>query len=253
MTSLVTEHFGVPAGERDARAQDFARRRAAHELAGRTVWAAAALPQGRDAAERLTSCLLWAADSGVRAGRIDVAGEESLEPLAQFLDAMLRGTAAPLARPGDADEHLCEDCVGASEALMGADVRADDVVVLHDPLTALLAQAIRERGAYAIWHVSVQAAAPEEAVTAALEFMRRFTGGVDAFVATSAGQVTAAVPAAGVVAAKEVEMPPAAPGDHAAGPYESLGWTGLLADVVQGRHGESVGGTLHARPVVAAR
>jgi hypothetical protein len=252
MTSLVTEHFGAPSGERDARAQDFARRRAAHELAGRTVWAAAALPRGRDAAERLASGLGWAAGSGVRAGRIDVTAEEPLEPLAQFLDAMLRGTAAPLTRPGDADERLCAECIGASEALMGADVRADDVVVLHDPLTALFAQAIRERGAFAVWHVSVTAAAPEEAATAALGFLRRFTAGMDAYVATSAGRLTAAVPAAGVVAAKEVEMP-AAPGDPAAGPYESLGWSGLLADVVQGRHGECVGGTLHVRPVVAAR
>lgn len=254
MTSLVTEHFGPPSSDRDARALDFARKRAEEELAGRTVWSASSsLPRAREAAEHLRSCLEWAAGGGVGAARIDVAGEDALEPLARGLDAMLRGGAPAGAWPGDAERELCELCVRESEALVGDGVRADDVVVLHDPLTALLVQAIRERGAYAIWHVSLEATAPEEAGTAAMDLLRRFTPGVDAYVATSSGHVTALVPCAGVVASLEVEMPPTGARDAAAGPYEGLGWSDLLAGVVQGHHGEAVGGTLHARPVVAAR
>ena len=59
--------------------------------------------------------------------------------------------------------------------------------------------------------------------------------------------VAAYITAAGVVSAKEVDAN--GPGSD----YEEISWTTLLADVVRDDRAERVGGTVHARPSVAAR
>jgi hypothetical protein len=219
VASLVIEHFAEPSSGRDARALDFARSRAVDELAGRTVWCATALPAGRTAAQRLRTCLEWAGPEGVGAAWMEV-----------FQEGMRDG-----------------------EAMVGGGVRPDDVVVLHDPLTAVLAQAIRERGAHAVLHIRIGAETEEPAGRDARTFLRDHTPAVHAFVASWSqplgrgvvvDRIAAHMPCAGVVAAKDVAS---------AEPYHEVGWSALLADVVHGDREESVGGTLHPRPSVAAR
>jgi hypothetical protein len=177
VASLLLEQFRAPAGTRDARVHDWARKQTLERLAGRTVWCA----------ERLGRHLEWSAGGGVRAD--------------------------PLRAPED--------------------VRPGDIVVLHHPLAAAEANELRERGAHAIWHVlSAQERAP--AVDAYLMTGTSWAG--EAF-------VVALVPAADVVFAKEMR----------GATYEDIGWCSLLADVVGADREECVGGTLHARPAVAAR
>ena len=112
-------------------------------------------------------------------------------------------------------------------------VRQADVVVLHDPVAAGLAEALRERGA----HVVLDA----EGTTARAR-------AVDAYLVAwrppGALGLAAVIPAAGAVSAKEVEPERA---DRA------LAWSTLLADVLRADRGETVGGTLHPRPAVAPR
>lgn len=241
MTSLLIQYFGAPSSGREARALDSARRRAVDELAGRTVWCASGLRASGDSAGLLRSSLRWAGDDGVVASRLDVLAGEPLQELAERLDEMLHG--APYARPGAGEQEICADGMRGGETLIGPDVRADDVVVVHDPLTALLAQAIRERGAHAVWHVGIAPGAPGAAVRDALAFVRRFTSGLDAYVLRSGAHVTALMPSADIVADAEVH------GD----PYRDVGWGSTLAAVVHADRDETVGGTRHARPAVAVR
>jgi hypothetical protein len=112
-------------------------------------------------------------------------------------------------------------------------VRSGDIVVVHHPLAAAQATELRERGAHAIWHVlSARERAP--AVDAYLMTRSSWVGG---------RVVVALVPAADVVFAKEMR----------GAAYEDIGWCSVLADVVRTDREECVGGTLHARPAVAAR
>jgi hypothetical protein len=114
-----------------------------------------------------------------------------------------------------------------------ADVRPDDIVVLHHPLTAARAEAIRQQGAHALWHV-LEPREPAPAIDAYLMTGRSADG---------AQLVAALMPGAGVVMAKEIR----------GATYRDVGWSSLLADVVRTDRGECVGGTLHARPAVAPR
>jgi hypothetical protein len=241
VTSVLLQHLGAPSSAREARALDCARKRAVDELAGRTVWCASALRASGDSAGLLRSSLRWAGDDGVVASRLDVLADEPLQRLAERLDEMLHG--ASYARPGAGEQEICADGMRGGETLIGPDVRADDVVVVHDPLTALLAEAIRERGAHSVWHVSIAPDAPGAVVREALEFVRQFTSGLDAYMMRSGAHVTALMPSADIVADTEVH------GD----PYRDVGWGSMLAAVVHADRDETVGGTLHARPAVAMR
>jgi hypothetical protein len=115
---------------------------------------------------------------------------------------------------------------------LSADVRPDDIVVLHDPLAGAPAEAIRQRGAHVI--LARSADAPTPAISAYV-----FS------IATGAGAhlIAAVIPCAGIVAVKTVRGTD----------YRAIGWSSLLADVVARDREECVGGTLHPRPAVPAR
>jgi hypothetical protein len=234
MTTLVIERFRAPACTRDRRVLDLRRSRAVDALAGRRVWCASALPEARGPAERLRRCL------GESADQLEVTVDDPLVALAEQLDRMLHDAAAPAEPPGHGAHELCSEGHDSADALVGAGVRPGDVVVMHDPLTALLADAVRERGAHALWHVHLDTAAPARS---ALEFLQPHVAGVDAYVITRSGHVAALIPSASVVVEKEIREDS----------YAGDGWSSALADVVGADRGERVGGMLHARPVVAVR
>ena len=167
------------------------------------------------------------APAGTREARVhDRAREQTLERLAGR-------TVWCAERLGRHLEWSAAGGVRADPLRAPEDVRPGDIVVLHHSLAAAQANELRERGAHAIWHaLSAHERAP--AADAYLMTGTSWTGG--AF-------VVALVPAAGVVFAKEMRGPA----------YEDIGWCSLLADVVRADREDCVGGTLHARPAIAAR
>jgi hypothetical protein len=196
VTSLLMQRLQAPSGTRDARVLESARRRMLAELAGRTIWCASGHGQGSASARRLRAHLRSAGDDAVTARRLHV----------------------PETPQG-------EDVI--------AGVRPGDIVVLHAPLTSTPAEAIRQRGAHAVWQVSLP---------------RDPTPAIDAYVVTGrtadgAYVVAAFLPSAGIMTAKQA----------VGGTYLDFGWCSLLADVVRSDRNECVGGTLHARPAIAAR
>jgi trehalose synthase len=258
VTGLLVEHFGVPSSPRDARAFELAGRRATDHLAGRTVWCACGLPRARGLVATLIERFEWISEEGISTGRIDVEGHEPLRALAGRLDEMLRAGAPPAPALGAAEREVYSDGVASGEALVGEEVRPDDVVVVHDPLSAALAAAIRERGAHAVWHVTISGG---RGAQAARDFIRRYSEPIDAYVITRRRAVgrglveesmVALMPGADVVATRELGAE--LPSDHEhRSRTEEVGWSALLADVISEDRRQSVGGTRHARPNVAAR
>lgn len=255
MTSLVIEQLAAPSSVREARALDIASSRAVDELSGRTVWCAAALPGGRDAAETLCASL-QSSGEGVAAEWLEVEVGEPLHGVAQRLDAMLAGSARLAEQLGPDDGEIFATGRQDSDVLVGPGVAGDDVVVLHDPLTALLTQAARERGAHVVWHVQAGTGPPADEAWA---FLQRYTWAFDAFVTTwqqplthgrSAERIAALMPSADLLAAKDIAL--TSPED-ALERCHNVGWSSVLADVVHADRDESVGGTRHPRPAVPVR
>ncbi|MCW2953506.1 MAG: hypothetical protein JWQ48_2676 [Conexibacter sp.] len=144
----------------------------------------------------------------------------------------------------------------AAQELIGAAVAADDVVVLHDARSAVLAQVVRDRGAHAVWHVHVRGGTRPAAVRELHALLRAGApaDAVDAYVVTSTQslgrgrrveRVAALLPSADLVDVKEL-----ADAERAG---SALGWSSALADVIEVDHEDHVGGTLHARPTVPSR
>ncbi|ADB53336.1 hypothetical protein [Conexibacter woesei] len=236
---------------RDLRVVAHARELASDALGGRTVWCVAASPPARAAAAELRACLSTPAEDAIAVGEHAVGADSDadveLRQLAALLDDMLGGVApGPVARGGLSAHERAVYAAGADEgeALLGAGVRAGDVVVLHDALAAVLAEAARARGAHVIRHVNAPVRGP--AAAEAWAFLHAFEHAVDAYVVAGPApdRLAAAMPSPSHVALKEV-----APGATGAG----LGWRAVLADVIGEDRDEHVGGTLHARPVVAVR
>jgi hypothetical protein len=119
-------------------------------------------------------------------------------------------------------------------------VDPEDIVVLRERPTPELVEALRELGAHVLWHVAARLRLPAVAVA------------VDAYVMTWYHQprpgrrdhdMAAFMPCPGTVVAKVLT----------AGVDDELGWRSLLADIVHNDRDETIGGTHHARPYVAAR
>jgi trehalose synthase len=257
VTSVVIEDFGAPGSTRDARVLEFARRRAADELAGRTVWCAGAARHGRSEAQALSVCLRSSGELGgaehVDSASIEVEVQGPLMRLTERLDAMLRGIVSAASTLGPAEAEVYAGGVQDGEELVGRDVRPGDVVVLHDPLAAALAQALRARGAHVVWRVAI--GRRQAGVVEAWRFLHRIRPALDAYVTAWRVPATrrrtglaAFMSSPDVVSAKEI-------GDSSGrgDTYDELGWASLLADVVQADREERVGGTLRPRPTVAAR
>ncbi|MDX6701529.1 MAG: hypothetical protein QOF26_1755 [Baekduia sp.] len=257
MTRLELERFERLSTNRAARVRAWAGERAADELAGRTVWCAGASPHGRTVARTLGELLRHSPDAPA-ADPLDVSGGEPLRTLAGRLDAMLSGGGPPSAL-GAEEAELCAEAVGLAETLIGRAVARDDIVVVHDVLTALLVGAARERGAHTVWHVhatSPDAPGAVRGTRVAYAFLRHYTSAVDAYIMTwpePAGhgrvveRVAAAMPEVDIVATKEIPT-----GDDPGAP-RTLAWRTALADVVTDDRADHVGGTVRVRPAVAAR
>jgi hypothetical protein len=108
-------------------------------------------------------------------------------------------------------------------------VCAHDVVVLRERPEPDVMQALRELGAHVVWHIERRPPEPARAV--------------DAYVMTWDHGFAALMPCAGILVAKDLD----------ARLDDELGWTSLLADVVHSDREDTVGGTRHVRPLVAAR
>jgi hypothetical protein len=261
MTTLMSEHFDAPGSSRDMHALAAAGERAGDVLAGRTVWCAMALPDASGWAEQLRS-RMDGAGPGVAAAPLRVTVGDPLRRLAERVDEMLAGVTRgrgprPASEPGLglAERELYAEGARDSDHLVGDDVGTGDIFVAHDALSAIVAGAIRERGAHAIWSVRSGRSSPA-AMSRALAFLSRFTDGVDAYVLTwlerdvrgdLIERVAAVMPSAGLVSAKE--FPTRLRGEEP----RRLAWRMAVAEIVRSDRGECVGGTLHPRPSVAAR
>jgi trehalose synthase len=253
VTTLEIERFPAPETSRKARMVELMRLRAAEQLEGKSVWCVAVVPGEAAAADALVDCLVDMPEIAVAPRRATLEPGQPLIGLLTRLDAMLRGAMTVASSLGPDDEDVYAMGSQQADALIPGGVRAGDVVILHDPIAAALAPAIRERGAHALWQPSI--GCWEASTLAAWRFLHRTRPVLDAYVTgwrsarpLSHGRtaVAAYISSRRVLAAKEAQV---ATPNH---PGESLVWTTALGDVVMDDRIERVGGKLHARPSIPA-
>ncbi len=253
MTSFVAERFGKSRTLWSSRALELAGQRAGDVLAGRTVWCALSLPRARGPAEELRGRMEGAAPEA-SAATLPLQADEQMRALAERVEDMLDGVGSSWPDLGEAERDAYARA-SMSDEMFGVGVAGEDVVVVHDALSAIAIQPARERGAHAVWRIQVSGA-PGTAARQALEFLQAFTPGIDAYLlrwqergphGEVLESVGAALPSAGLLAAKE--FPIRSRDDE----QRRLAWRMALAEIVRSDRGERVGGTIRPCPTVASR
>jgi hypothetical protein len=206
---------------------------------------------------------LQAPDTRRRARMLELVRDRAVEQLAGrrtwVIDPGSSGpTQEPQPRLGEGDEDVLTmlriptQAAESLSALIAVYVRTGDVVVIRDRTAIGLGRLVRECGAHVIWDRRVPSRRPGS--VGDLPPRRTEAPTLDAWLtawSTANGGaprgLAAFIGAPGILSAKE--MGAGAPDDS----YAQLGWRSLLADIVREDRAERVGGTVAARPFVAAR
>jgi trehalose synthase len=124
-------------------------------LAGRTVWNVSSTARGGGVAEMLHTLVAYAAGTGIDIRWMVIGGHPDFFAVTKRIHNRLHGV------PGDdgaldATARATYDATLAPHLVDVVDlVQPGDVVLLHDPQTAGLAGALRERGAWVVWRCHV--------------------------------------------------------------------------------------------------
>ncbi|MBD3944166.1 glycosyltransferase [Nocardioides ganghwensis] len=124
-------------------------------LAGRTVWNVSSTARGGGVAEMLHTLVAYAAGTGIGIRWFVIGGDPGFFTVTKRIHNRLHGV------PGDdgaldAAARATYDATQARHVDELVDlVQPGDVVLLHDPQTAGLAGALRERGAWVVWRCHV--------------------------------------------------------------------------------------------------
>jgi trehalose synthase len=176
--------------ERAARASGYAER-ARDLLQGRTVWNVNATATGGGVAEMLQALLAYSRGAGVDARWLVLDGTPEFFELTKRLHNFLHGSPGDGGSLGDAERTTYDDVLAKNLERLLELVRADDVVLLHDPQTAGLVQGLRDAGAHVVWRSHVGRDEPNERTDAGWAFLRPDVEQADALIFSRAAYAPA--------------------------------------------------------------
>jgi trehalose synthase len=158
---------------------DDAADRARRALAGRTVWNLSSTAQGGGVAEMLQTLVAYGRGAGVETRWFVVRCDERFFTVTKRLHNLLHGS------PGDGGDLDAADLDHYREVLArNLDGWQDrvcrgDIVLLHDPQTAGMVQALRARGAHVVWRCHIGADRTNEHTDRGWAFLRPFVEAAD--------------------------------------------------------------------------
>ena len=124
-------------------------------LAGRTVWNINSTARGGGVAEMLHTLVAYTAGTGVDIRWLVVSGDEDFFAVTKRLHNRLHGVPGDSGALGAAARATYDATLARQRDDILELVQPGDVVLLHDPQTAGLAQTLRDRGAFVIWRCHV--------------------------------------------------------------------------------------------------
>ena len=165
----------------------------------RVLWHVSATGRGGGVAEMLQTLLAYGQGAGIENRWLVLDGDPRFFAITKRIHNMLHGD------PGDGGDLGAAEHAHYTEVLsmnlddMLAGVSRGDVVLLHDPQSAGLAEALRTRGLHVVWRCHVGRDEPSEPSTAAWQFLRPFLAPVEMFVFSRLGYAPAWVDPARLV------------------------------------------------------
>ena len=168
-------------GDRAARLGEYAER-ARTVLAGRTVWNVNATATGGGVAEMLQGLLAYARGAQVETRWLVLDGTPDFFRLTKRIHNLLHGSVGDGGPLGGRERDLYESVLRDNLSSLRELVRAGDVVLLHDPQTAGLAEGLRQTGAHIVWRCHVGLDTPTDVTDRAWAFLRPYVEQADALI-----------------------------------------------------------------------
>ncbi|HEX5192060.1 MAG TPA: glycosyltransferase [Solirubrobacteraceae bacterium] len=173
--------FGSVLSDRDYRELLELIDRAVDVLRSRVIWNVNSTYRGGGVAELLRSLLGYARGGGVDARWVVIRGEPAFFTTTKRLHNYLHGFDDG-GELRETDRLTYEQTLAANAADLVPLLRPNDVVILHDPQTAGLTDAVKRTGATVIWRCHVGLDRPNERSRTAWAFLRTYLGDADAYV-----------------------------------------------------------------------
>lgn len=157
--------------------------KAARELlAGRVVLNVNSTASGGGVAEMLRTLLAYARGAGVDAQWVVIQGDPHFFEITKRVHNNLHGAPGDGGPLGSDERRHYEEILRPNADELLALVRPRDIVLLHDPQTAGLAQALARAGAIVVWRCHVGADVSNAHTERAWAFLRPHLDDVDAYV-----------------------------------------------------------------------
>jgi trehalose synthase len=156
--------------------------RAREMFDGRVVWHVNSTARGGGVAEMLSALLPYARGAGVDARWAVIPGNPEFFHVTKRIHNLLHGADGDGGELGDEERRIYMDALDPSAARLKEVVGERDIVILHDPQTAGLVDAIRETGAIAIWRCHVGLDTPNDNARRAWAFLREQISRADAWI-----------------------------------------------------------------------
>ena len=156
--------------------------RARSAFGDRTIWHVNATAHGGGVAELLRTLLGYANGTGVRNRWLVLDADTAFFTITKRLHNVLhgdRGDGGPL---GEGERAHYEDVLRRNLAELTEHVAPGDIVVLHDPQTAGLAEGLRRLGTRVVWRCHVGRDTQNEVTEQGWGFLRRYVEHAEALV-----------------------------------------------------------------------
>jgi len=159
-----------------------AARWAKERFAGRAIWNISSTARGGGVAEMLRCLLPYARDAGVDVRWVVLREGPEFFAVTKRLHNHLHGDPGDGGPLDEAAQRLYESALRANSDALGPQMQSGDVVYLHDPQTAGMIPALRERGLKVVWRCHIGVDRPNDLARGAWDFLRPFVEQASAYV-----------------------------------------------------------------------
>jgi len=151
-------------------------------IADRIVWNINSTAQGGGVAEMLQSLLSYARGAGVDTRWLVLRGTPEFFATTKRLHNVLHGEPGDGGALGDAERVSYEAVLADNLISIIHEVRAGDIVLLHDPQSAGLVDGLKAAGAHVVWRCHIGRDTTNELTDLGWAFLQPYLRNVDAFI-----------------------------------------------------------------------
>ena len=156
--------------------------RAGDVLDGRVLWNVNSTPKGGGVAELLQSMVPYVRGAGVDARWVVIGGNPRFFAVTKRIHNRLHGVGVCGMPLGDDERRVYEETLQPNAAELASRIGAEDVVILHDPQTAGMIDALLDTGATILWRAHVGLDHPNDEARSAWNFLRGYVDGAHCYV-----------------------------------------------------------------------